>query len=217
MSVEIFSIIFVLLICFLIFLKIRSYYLLTNHRGIGYVQKGFLCFSFAYFISLLQIILFLNQIRPQFGFPFFFTLFGVFQLLGFSYLISSMYHKDIEEWIILLSAPLITVIGIILHNRELVIFYSLLLVFALGYISYKKYKTNKSHHKKMFSQMYVVYLLIFLSWIIQIMSRIIIDMAIISKSVQIISSILIFSYIFYIIFVKIPHLSEKRELKHHKE
>lgn len=201
------AIIFIL--CFAIYLKIHSLYTLTYHKGINYFQKGFLFFSFSYLLSFIQLSAKMLHYPLIFKFPLVFGLIGIFQLLGITYLLSSMFSKHIKEWHIILSVPLITILGILLHSRELIYGYSIILILALGYVSYLKLKDNKSKHKKMFSHIYVIYLLIFLSWIIQIMSRIVIEMKFISKIFYLGSSLLIFSYIFYIVYQKIMRVEGK--------
>lgn len=202
-NLELFATFFIFLVCLFIYFKIHSFYKLTNHKGINYFQKGFLFFSLSYLISFIQVMCKTLHFPIHFQYPLFFTLIGIFYLLGISYLLSSMFSKYIKEWHILISIPLITIIGIILHTRTLIAIYSLTLICLFGYISYLKLKENKTKHKKVFSNIYIIYLLIFLSWVIQIASRIIIEIEFIAKFIYLISSALIFSYIFYIVYQKI--------------
>lgn len=201
-GVELFATFLIFLLCIFIYFKIKSFSNLISHKGIEYFQKGFLCFSISYLILFIEIICKIFKIALHFDYPLMFAFIGLFQLLGISYLLASMFSKQIKQWHIFLSIPTVMMVGVLIQTRVFVLIYSVILILLLGYISYLKLRENKSK-KKLFSNIYIIYILIFLSWVIQVLSRVIIEIGIIAKFIQMISSILIFSYIFYIVYQKI--------------
>ena len=201
LHIELFANSIIFLLCLAIFFKIKTFSSLVSHKGIEYFQKGFLCFALSSFIILVELCYSLYILESHFKSPLFFVLTGLFKLLGISYLLSSMFSKQVKEWHIITSIPIVMILGTLLQTRSFLLLYSLFLIILLGYISYLKLKENSS--KKLFSQIYIIYLLISLSWIIQVVSRIIIEIKFISKIIHLFSSVLIFSYIFYIVYKKI--------------
>ena len=80
------------------------------------------------------------------------------------------------------------------------VLYSTILLLALGIVSFLKYKKSK---KKRFSQMYIIYMLIVLTWIIGIFARILTDIPFGGKIINAIVSGIVFLYILYLVIEKL--------------
>ncbi|MDA3854740.1 MAG: hypothetical protein PF569_00675 [Candidatus Woesearchaeota archaeon] len=168
-AIETFTMLIVIFSCFLIFYKTKEIYQLTEHKGIKYFRKGFLFFGFGFTIKLLT-----NLLRPEiinwevidrrvaFG------IFVLFQLISIFYLLSSLYSKKIKEYYIYLITSIIFLLSLFLQTPKLMGLYGFTLITILGITSYIRFKKSK---KKLLSQIYIIYILLFGFWIFMMISQ----------------------------------------------
>lgn len=198
MGFEVFFTIIVVLCSFLIYFKTKEIYSLSEHRGIKYFRNGFFFIGFGNVVTFLHLI----SILYTFMIPmvFILTLSAMFTIIGITFLFSSMYAKIIKEYQIYGVALVLLIIGILFHTPIIMVLYSTILLLALGIVSFLKYKKSK---KKRFSQMYIIYMLIVLTWIIGIFARILTDIPFGGKIINAIVSGIVFLYILYLVIEKL--------------
>lgn len=162
LGIEFFSLILIIFSSFLIFYKTKKVYELTEHKGIKYFRRGFLFFALAY---ILRIITFFLEppfhdslIDKNLGFLFS----SIFHLIAISYLFASMHYKKVKEYFIYLGILLFGIIGFIFREPMILGLIVLTLFIGFGVSSIIKYKNSK---KRMFSQIYFIYVLFFLFWV----------------------------------------------------
>ena len=188
---EIFFLLLTTISAFLIYFMTREIYQLTEHKGIKYFRRGFLFIAFAN-LGLLSTSLFMGLISKRFGFEFFVLL----NLIGVGYLFASIYSNKIREYFIYLLTITVFLIGFIFRTRAFILLYSSVLIIALGVISFMKLKTEK--RKKHFSQIYIIYILIFSSWLFMLIGRVFDDIYTQTRLYNDIITCMIFLYILYL-------------------
>ena len=202
-TIEAFFILLIILSTIIIFYKTKTIYKLTEHNGIKYFRKGFLFICFAHVLLLLNIIfrfniLGLGMIDSRFIFGFF----GLFFLIGIGYLFSSMFSKKIKEHHIYLVTIIVFLLNSIFQTRTFMLIYSTILIIALGIVGIIKLKKGKK--KNLFSQIYVIYILIFVSWIITTLSTVFIELDRNgSRLFNLMIGAIIFIYILYLVLIKL--------------
>lgn len=198
---ELFFTLIILFSSFLIYYKTKEFYKLTEHKGIKYFRKGFLFISFAHVILFVNILLKIGLFNLNFyESRYLFDFFNVFYFIGVGYLFSSIYSKKIREYYIYLIYFFIFLCGFIFHEKFFIFIYSTILIISLGIVSFIKLKKSKKKH---LSQIYIIYLLIFFSWLFNFLSRIIVDSHFIGKTINILITGLIFLYILYLVIEKL--------------
>lgn len=158
---------FIIVFCsFFIYFKTKELYDLTEHKGIGFFRKAFLFFGISFFIGFFGFIFknFLRGLEFDHRYLVFFLILS--NLIGVFYLFASLYSKKIKsEWKYLLTIFGIVALSLFTANPRYLIFTQLVLFLILAVISYGKLYSNKN--KKRFSQIYIIYMLLFLFWITQ--------------------------------------------------
>ena len=171
LSIEIFFTLIIIFSSLVIFYKTKDLYKLSNHRGIHFFRLGFFFIGISHIISL-GILLFRTFLIKYFSFSSIIYLFRIndlFFLIGIIFLFSSMYSKKIKSHYIYLVAFGIFLLTLIINSRLLFFFFTSISVILLGCISIYKLKTTK---KKSFSSIYLIYMLIFISWLLALLSNI---------------------------------------------
>ena len=193
--IEYFSLFIIILSSFIIYYKTREIYNLTEHKGIKYFRKGFLFMGFAHIFLLLNILL-----RPELflGFDFGrgvgFPLFNLFNFIGIGYLFASIFSKKIKEYYIYVITLSVFFLSFLFQSRLLIGLYSLVLIFGLGIVSIMKFRKG---NKRYFSQIYLIYILIFLSWILSMIVKVISDFYLTGRFYVIIFNAIFFMLIVY--------------------
>lgn len=203
-GLELFFTLIIIFSSYYIFSKTKSFYQLTEHKGIKYFRKGFLFISLAHVVLLLNILFRINlfyfeSINPRFIFGFF----GLFYFIGIGYLFSSMYSKKIKENYIFTITILVFLLGFYFQTKTFMFIYSAILIISLGLISISRLKKSRNKKKKLFSQIYIIYILIFLSWLINFLSKVFISLDLRGRVVNVVITGLIFLYISYLVIKKL--------------
>ncbi len=199
LTLEIFFTIIIIMAGFLIYYKTRDLYKLSEHKGIKFFMKGFLFISFSYILSLILVISKI-QIINLVSFDtisYFFKVNDLFFLIGILYLFSSIFSKQIKEYFIYLIGIFLFIFSILLNTKFLLGIFSTIIILFLGIVSF--YKIKKSKKKKTFTQIYIIYILIFLSWLISFLSKILTDLFPRGKTINIITLGLVFLYVLYLV------------------
>lgn len=167
-TIEFIYSIFAIIMCMMIYLKTRSMYQLTGHKGLKYFSLTFLFFSVGYFFRftfhiLIRLFLMNAGIRLpmrvifNFGRP----IFAIASLLSVSYLLYSLLYKhlkkDISVWI-WLSVLAVTGISWLAQNPFIHVIFSAVIYLAVFVVLLKK--------KKKHSKLHHAYLAIIVLWII---------------------------------------------------
>jgi len=173
---------FIIIICSLmIYFGTRELYQLTKHKGIKYFRLSFLFFALAYFFrSFIKIVLLyfdkqeIRTILPTFGNITLF-IFVYFSVMAIFYLLYSVMHKKWEkQYTIYLFHFIAIIISIIMTLSGFPLYLYLLLNLALlifiGFIVYTSYHQSK---KKKSLNLYIIYLLLSIFWILNILDIII--------------------------------------------
>ena len=210
LGIEMFFTLIIIFCSFSIYYQTREFYNLSEHKGIKYFRKGFLFIGFSHIIMLLNILF----KSPEFSFVFintklFFGLFGLFFLIGIGFLFSSMYSKYIKEYYIYLLTLSIFTLSLLFQTRTFMLIYSSILIISLGVASFYKLKKSK---KKSFSQIYIIYLLVFFSWLISIIGRIITDIPFKGKTLNLVIIAIVFLYILYLVVKKLKWIPKIKEI-----
>ena len=176
MGIELIYLLIVIAICLFIYFKTKDMYDLTKHKGIGYFRNAFLLFASAY-IFRFAFFLFGNVSRLVFDFSLPRQFMGPISLLFIGYLstlaiffltMSTIWkrfkHKHVDHLLHAI-ALFISLVVFFLHSPViLTITQFILLVFAIvmSYLNSKRSKSKKHPH------MFLVYVLLFLFWIINL-------------------------------------------------
>lgn len=172
---------FVIIACSLmIYFATKELYLLSSHKGIKYFRLSFLFFALAYFFrSFIKITLLsletkdLLSVIPIFASTTFFA-FMYFSSMAIFYLLYSVIYKKWKSSsaiYILHAASLIIATTITLCKNQTAYLIINALIFVLialtVYISYKQSK------KKQHLNLYIIYLLLFVFWTLNIINTLI--------------------------------------------
>ena len=116
-----------------------------------------------------------------------------FGLVSIQYLFSSMYSKNIKEYYIYVLTLIVVGLSYVFENPIFVAFYGGVVGLSFGVLSFINYHKTK---KKIFSQIYGIYILLFASWIVIWIGQIVTNLFGISRSY-----ISLVSAIFYLIIL----------------
>ncbi|MFA5173597.1 MAG: hypothetical protein WC438_00260 [Candidatus Pacearchaeota archaeon] len=175
---------FIIIACSLIiYFGTKELYELSSYKGLKYFRLSFLFFALAYFFrSFIKVILLYFGINRIIDFsPKVFNQFGNLTLLLFMYfsamsifylLYSVMWKSNNSNKIYSFHAlaVLIAVISIITRNPIIHLLLNLILVIS---ISIMLYFAHNNKHKK--NNLYMIYLLLFIFWILNILDILIPD------------------------------------------
>lgn len=170
---------FIIIFCSLmVYFGTRELYDLTFHKGIKYFRQAFLFFAIAYFFrSIIKFILMFFNVGESFNSSWFiFRLLNLATLFLFMYFISMgvfylLYSVMWKRWggkkIYLFHMLAILMSIIVIFSREPIFLLALnlflfILVSIIFYIAHKDSKNKKS------KGLYVVYMLLFIFWILNI-------------------------------------------------
>jgi len=170
----------IIAVSLIIYFSTKELYELSKHKGIKYFRLAFLYFAIAYFFRtfILFIVRYFHigkilDFSPRLLGPITLFIFMYASTMAILYLLYSLIHKKLGEnklslfHIIAISISAVTVftrhIGILLWIQFLL----MLFVITIGYSSYKKSDKNKS--------LYIIYILLFVFWILNILDIIIPD------------------------------------------
>ena len=161
----------VVLSCFLIYFKTKEMYKLTSYKGIKYFRNTFLFFGITYFVRFfLHLIrtLMVDRIFGIFEIAFFVMIYS--SSMALIYLIYSLFWKKLAKYpyiktsLFHIASLIIAFISIISEAPFIFLIFQGGLFILLTIISYLYHKKTK--HKESFFQLYLIYLLIFVLWII---------------------------------------------------
>ena len=167
---------FVIIVCSLmIYIGTKELYELTSHRGIKYFRLSFLFFALAYFFrSFIKIILFyFEAIDIRIFMPIFgdITLFAFiyFSSIAIFYLLYSVMWKKwtskLKVYLFHLASFLIATMIILFKNPITYLSINILLFFFISYVVFKSYSQP---NKKKKNNLYIIYLMLFIFWILNI-------------------------------------------------
>ena len=170
---------FVIIVCSLmVYFETKKIYELSSHKGIKYFRQAFLFFAIAYFFrSLIKFILVFFNIRTisefspiLFG-PITLFIFIYFSSMAVFYLLYSVMWKrwnGNSKMIYLFHAIaiVISIISISSRRNEVLFGINILLFILISFIVYIAYKDSKTKKKR--NNLYVIYMLLFAFWILNI-------------------------------------------------
>jgi len=171
---------FIIILCSLmVYFGTKELYELSSYKGIKYFRQAFLFFALAYFFrSFIKFIMIYFQVdriidfSPKAFGPFTLFIFIYFSTIAVFYLIYSaiwkIWNKHPNTIYIFHFLAFVMSLAILLAKSPFVylIINAALFVFILFLIGYLMYKTEKSKMKK--SNLYVVYLLLFVFWLLNV-------------------------------------------------
>jgi hypothetical protein len=181
LGVEIFYAFIIIACSLMIYFSTREIYQLTRHKGVKYFRLSFLFFAIAYFSrSFIKLAFFffdkreLRDILPIFGNITLF-IFSYFSVMAIFFLLYSVLYKKwgarggyVFNLAAIFLAGIITLLG---RSGNLYFVFNLLLFIFIGYATYVAY--NCSSKKRPFN--YVVYLLLFIFWMLNILDILVPD------------------------------------------
>lgn len=180
---EIIYSVIVISLCLLVYYKTKEIYQLTTHRGIYYFRNAFLFFALGYSFKIIASILHLYHVGRIFALTFnlgkgaFFLfmipsayassiaiLFLAQSLIWKKFELRSRFAKCLVHLILLIIVFAIFLLG---SPKYLLLFQIVLFLFVLLLGFYLYYK------EKHISKLYIVYVLLFVFWILNILSFIV--------------------------------------------
>jgi hypothetical protein len=180
---------FVIIVCSLmVYYGTRELYELSSYKGIKYFRLSFLFFAFAYFFRyFIRFILSffgmqtMHQFSPRsFGLvgPLTLFIFMYFSSMAVFYLLYSVMWKKLERnskriYIFHIAAIVISLLTLIFRQTEILLGINLLLFGLVSLIFYIVHKDSKT--KKKGNNLYVVYMLLFIFWVLNIIDILIPD------------------------------------------
>lgn len=157
---EFLFIILIVLSCLTIYYLTRELYALTEHKGIKYFRKGFLFIGLAHILMLLTQNIIPHTFALGIGFQHFSQMiFGLFNFIGLGFLLASLFPEKIKEWQLYMWGICLILFGIIFAPFIFFI-YTTILIFGIGIISFLKIRERKIKKNKVFSHMYLMYLIL---------------------------------------------------------
>jgi hypothetical protein len=198
---------FLIAICLFIFFRTKTFYSLTNHRGIYFFRQTFLFFALAYFFRFLPLLFRLTDFHLiQFRIAFLMGLFifGFASSMALLSLARSIIWKDISS--VLLTKPYFYYIlsfllpfTIFISLRFFLYTQLLLLAFVLlsSHLYHKKRRTKTKS-----SSMYYTYILLGIVWILNVVAITIPPFAAKIKLLLYVFSLFLFMVILYRVVLK---------------
>jgi len=198
---------FVIILCSLmIYFGTRELYELTSHKGIKYFRQAFLFFALAYFFrSFIKFIIKYFDLRNIFEFapmlfgPITLFLFAYLSSIAIFYLLYSVIYKRLEKkkYVLYLihAIALVFAFLILLSQNPLMHLYINGILFILAGITVYFAKINSK--KKKGQNLYTIYILLFIFWILNILDILVPAFIEIFQLIIYLSSISIFLTILY--------------------
>lgn len=202
-SLELLYTLIVIVLCFFIYYKTREIYSLSKHPGIGFFRNAFLFFGIAYIFRFVFHLFKLSKLALDIHTPK--HLIGPASLLIIGYLgtvaifsltLSTIWKKikiRYIEFLIHIVAAIIAIIVFLTRSVDILVITQILLLVISIFLSY-----INSRKSKRFKHNYVIYILLFAFWIINLTvltPRPFMPLEL--KVVAYIVSIAIFLFIFY--------------------
>lgn len=164
---ELLAFLIVTILCLFIYFKTKEVYSLTSHKGIYYFRTTFLFLALGFLFRF--IFLFSRLYYPEFKFSyfgfipmFFVAYFGSVAILSLSSsLVWNSLHNSWNYWMHII-AMFVLLVSIFTQSPEVMI----LLQFGLLLFSFLAVKFKKG---KFFSNMKIVYMLLFVFWIVNLL------------------------------------------------
>jgi len=174
---------FIIVICSLmIFFGTKELYKLSGHKGIKYFRLAFLYFAIAYFFrSFIKIIIVCFGMDGFRSFGFLFGaassfLFMYFSIMAIFYLLYSVLYKKLKrDYIKVFHVGLLVLTFVVIgfgNNIKLILLANILLLLFIVYIVYLAYMQSK---KKKSLNLYIVYFLLSIFWMLNIIDILIPD------------------------------------------
>ncbi len=170
---------FVIILCSLmIYFGTKELYELTSHKGIKYFRQAFLFFALAYFFrSFIKFTIKYFDLRNIFEFtprlfgPITLFLFVYLSSIAIFYLLYSVIYKKLKNNKYLVPALHLIALGfafitLLSQNPLMHLYLNLFLFFLAGITVYFAKKNSK---KKKGQNLYTIYLLLFVFWILNIL------------------------------------------------
>jgi hypothetical protein len=193
----------IIIFCFIIYFKTKEIFELTKHKGIGFFRNTFLFFALSYFLRFLGILFIFYRsfvhirLRELFFRPnmIMYPLITYFSYAAILSLVFSSFWKIKKtkfEWNILIHALAIfsTLIVFLTGSSNILIgFQFLLFIAAIILININPEKNKK---KNAFSTLHIIYYLLFVFWVLNLISFQRGSLSFILNSVLNLFSILIF-------------------------
>lgn len=195
LGIEIFASLLIAFSAFLIYYKTKEIYQLTEHKGIKYFRKGFLFLGFSQLIKVMFDIFKPDFINWTYLEPMY--IFGIsllFGLIGILYLLASMLTEKFKEYYIYILIIILMTLSITFKTPIFIGLSTLIIILLFGAFSIINYNKSK---KKVFSQIYLIYLILFSSWLFMFLSMSISKLLNLGKFYNSIFLSFIFMYILY--------------------
>jgi len=177
LSTELIYAFLIIIVSLMIYFATKELYDLTKHKGIQYFRLAFLFFAVAFFFrSFIKIFVFFLEIPKEYGLLInqllgtgTVFLFMYFSALAIFYLVYSVKHKkwnnkNLTIIIFQLLAIIIGVIVIISKNPYVILAINLLFLTSILFVIFTTHSQRKNKHKSL----YVIYILLFVFWILNI-------------------------------------------------
>jgi hypothetical protein len=204
---------FVIIFCSLmIYFVTKEMYELSSYNGLKYFRRAFLFFAIAYFFRyfiMFFLVLFniseILDISPRFiGWISLFVFsysssMAVFYLL-YSVMWKKWNHSKLKIYLFNFLAIIIAMIGIFLRGMEANLISNMILFVFICFILFIAYKDSKDKNKG--KGLYIIYLLLFIFWILNIIDILIPRFLHIYQIVIYLASISIFMTILYKVLKK---------------
>jgi len=204
---------FVIIVCSLmIYRATKELYELSSYKGIKYFRQAFLFFAIAYFFRyFIRFLLVFFNVREISEFSPIFV--GILSLSGFLYSSSMavfylLYSVMWKKWnhsrtkIILFNtlAIAIALIGIFINNMGIYLVLNLILLLFILFVLIIAYKDSKNKQKG--KSLYIIYLLLFVFWILNVIDIMIPRFLEVYQLVIYLFSILLFMTVLYKVLKK---------------
>lgn len=202
---------FVIILCSLmIYHSTKEVYKLSSYKGLKYFRQAFLFFAVAYFFrySIKFLLIFFDVKRVMDFSP---ILIGVISLSVFLYsssmavfylLYSIMWKKwnshKINIWLFNIFAIIIAFIGTLFINSGVPVILNLILLVSVASVLFSNY-----HHSKKKGNLFIIYILLLLFWVLNIISILIPDFLEFYQLLIYLVSISLFMVILYKVLKKI--------------
>jgi len=177
LSTELIYAFLIIIVSLMIYFATKELYDLTKHKGIQYFRLAFLFFAVAFFFrSFIKIFVFFLEIPKEYGLLInqllgtgTVFLFMYFSALAIFYLVYSVKYKkwnnkNLTIIIFQLLAIIIGVIVIISKNPYVILAINLLFLTSILFVIFTTHSQRKNKHKSL----YVIYILLFVFWILNI-------------------------------------------------
>jgi len=167
---------FIIIACSLmIYFGTKELYNLTSHKGIKYFRLSFLFFALAYFFrSFIKIILFYFD-KPEL--ITFLPIFGTLTIFAFIYFSSIaifylLYSVMWKKWKWKSTIHLFHIASLAVATTTILFrtptAYLIINILLFSFISFTVYASYKQSRKKKHTNLYIIYLMLFFFWILNI-------------------------------------------------